>query len=96
MADIEKLKVNLAKNEEKLAKKIALLGKYEAKKEKLSKQWIKLTKKTFEEVKEEMDNREASEHLSEYGFLEKYYGRDVAVFILILTLSILIVIIAIL
>ena len=30
------MKTNLAKNEEKLAKKVALLGKYESKKEKLS------------------------------------------------------------
>ena len=31
MANIELMKTNLVKNEEKLAKKVALLGKYESK-----------------------------------------------------------------
>ncbi len=36
MANIELMKTNLAKNEEKLAKKVALLAKYESRKAKLS------------------------------------------------------------
>lgn len=47
MADIEKMKINLAKNEEKLAKKVALLEKYETRKAKLSAEWEKLYGESF-------------------------------------------------
>ena len=39
MANIELMKTNLAKNEEKLAKKVALLAKYESRKAKYSAEW---------------------------------------------------------
>ena len=42
MADVEKMKINLAKNEGKLAKKVALLAKYESRKAKHSAEWEKL------------------------------------------------------
>ena len=57
MADIEKMKINLAKNEEKLAKKVALLAKYENKKTKLSSQWKKLTNEDFEVSIKSMDSK---------------------------------------
>ena len=76
MADIEKMKLNLAKNEEKLAKKVALLDKYENKKAKLSSQWKKLTSEDFEVSINSMDAK--TEELSLYGKLEKYYSREVA------------------
>ena len=76
MADIEKMKINLAKNEEKLAKKVALLAKYENKKAKLSAQWKKLTSEDFEVSINSMDAK--TEELSLYGKLEKYYSREVA------------------
>ena len=76
MADIEKMKLNLAKNEEKLAKKVALLTKYENKKAKLSSQWKKLTSEDFEVSINSMDAK--TEELSLYGKLEKYYSREVA------------------
>ena len=76
MADIEKMKLNLAKNEEKLAKKVALLTKYENKKAKLSSQWKKLTSEDFEVSVKSMDSK--TDELSLYGKLEKYYSREVA------------------
>lgn len=76
MADIEKMKLNLAKNEEKLAKKVALLTKYENKKAKLSSQWKKLTSEDFEVSINSMDSK--TDELSLYGKLEKYYSREVA------------------
>ena len=76
MADIEKMKINLVKNEEKLAKKVALLAKYENKKIKLSAQWKKLTNEDFEVSINSMDAK--TEELSLYGKLEKYYSREVA------------------
>lgn len=76
MADIEKMKINLVKNEEKLAKKVALLAKYENKKAKLSAQWKKLTSEDFEVSINSMDAK--TEELSLYGKLEKYYSREVA------------------
>ena len=75
MADVEKMKINLAKNEEKLAKKIALLGKYENKKAKLSAQWTKLTNQTYEETMEFINSKD--EELSIAGKLDKYYSREV-------------------
>lgn len=76
MVDIEKMKINLAKNEEKLAKKVALLDKYENKKAKLSSQWKKLTSEDFEISINSMDAK--TEELSLYGKLEKYYSHEVA------------------
>jgi hypothetical protein len=75
MADVEKMKINLAKNEEKLAKKVALLAKYENKKAKLSAQWIKLTNQTYEETMEFINSKD--EELSIAGKLDKYYSREV-------------------
>ena len=76
MADVEKMKINLTKNEEKLAKKVALLIKYENKKAKLSAQWKKLTSEDFEVSIKSMDSK--TDELSLYGKLEKYYSREVA------------------
>lgn len=76
MANIELMKTNLAKNEEKLAKKVALLTKYENKKAKLSAQWTKLTSEDFEVSIKVMDSK--TDELSLYGKLEKYYSREVA------------------
>ena len=76
MADIEKMKINLTKNEEKLAKKVALLAKYENKKAKLSAQWKKLTSEDFEVSIKSMDSK--TDELSLYEKLEKYYSREVA------------------
>ena len=75
MADVEKMKINLAKNEEKLAKKVALLAKYESRKAKLSAQWIKLTNQTYEETMEFINSKD--EELSIAGKLDKYYSREV-------------------
>lgn len=77
MADIEKMKINLAKNEEKLAKKVALLAKYEAKKTKLSAQWAKLTNEDYKDSIKNIESKN-DENLSLYGKLEKYYSKDVA------------------
>ena len=76
MANIELMKTNLAKNEEKLAKKVALLAKYENKKTKLSAQWKKLTSEDFEVSIKSMNSK--TDELSLYGKLEKYYSREVA------------------
>ena len=75
MADIEKMKINLGKNEEKLAKKIALLGKYERKKAKLSAQWEKLYNESFNDSMNKIYSLE-EDNLSTYGKLVKYYGED--------------------
>ena len=75
MADIEKMKINLGKNEEKLAKKIALLGKYESKKAKLSAQWEKLYNESFNDSMNKIYSLE-EDNLSTYGKLVKYYGED--------------------
>ena len=73
MANIELMKTNLVKNEEKLAKKVALLGKYESKKEKLSTQWEKLYHESFSDsMKKIYELKE--DNLSIYGKLVKYYG----------------------
>lgn len=76
MADIEKMKINLVKNEEKLAKKVSLLAKYENKKAKLSTQWKKLTSEDYEVSIKSMDSK--TDELSLYGKLEKYYSHEVA------------------
>lgn len=76
MADVEKMKINLVKNEEKLAKKVALLVKYENKKAKLSAQWKKLTSEDYEVSIKSMDAK--TDELSLYGKLEKYYSNEVA------------------
>ena len=76
MADIKKMEINLAKNEEKLAKKVALLAKYENKKTKLSAQWKKLTNEDYEVSIKSMNSK--TDDLSLYGKLEKYYSHEVA------------------
>ena len=76
MANIELMKTNLAKNEEKLAKKVALLGKYEAKKAKLALQWKKLTEEDYTESMKFIESK--TDELSLWGKLEKYYNREVA------------------
>ena len=76
MADIKKMEINLAKNEEKLAKKVALLAKYENKKAKLSAQWKKLTSEDYEVSIKSMNSK--TDDLSLYGKLEKYYSHEVA------------------
>lgn len=73
MADIEKMKINLAKNEEKLAKKVTLLAKYENKKAKLSAQWEKLYNESFSESMQKVYSLE-EDNLSTYGKIIKYYG----------------------
>ena len=75
MANIELMKTNLAKNEEKLAKKVALLGKYESKKEKLSAQWEKLYNESFNDSMEKIYSLE-EDNLSVYGKIIKYYGEN--------------------
>lgn len=72
MADVEKIKINLAKNEEKLAKKVALLAKYENKKAKLSSEWEKLYNESFTDSMKKIYDLE--ENLSIYGKIIKYYG----------------------
>ena len=74
MADIEKMKINLAKNEEKLAKKVALLGKYESRKAKLSAEWEKLYGESFTDSMKKVYSLE--ENLSVYGKIIKYYGEN--------------------
>ena len=76
MADVEKMKINLAKNEEKLAKKVALLAKYENKKAKLSAQWKKLTEEEYTESMKFIESKN-DENLSIAGKIEKYYNREV-------------------
>lgn len=76
MADVEKMKINLAKNEEKLAKKVALLAKYENKKAKLSAQWKKLTEEEYTESMKFIESKN-DENLSVGGKIEKYYNREV-------------------
>lgn len=73
MADIEKMKINLAKNEEKLAKKIALLGKYESKKAKLSVQWEKLYGESFADSMKKVYSTD--ENLSVWQKIRNY-GED--------------------
>lgn len=73
MANIETMKINLAKNEEKLTKKVALLTKYETKKEKLSAQWEKLYHESFSDSMKKIYELE-EDNLSVYGKLVKYYG----------------------
>ena len=76
MANIETMKINLAKNEAKLANKITLLGKYEAKKAKLSAQWKKLTGVEYVNTIEDMKTK--PDDLGMYGKLSKYYSKEVA------------------
>ena len=73
MANIETMRTNLVKNEDKLAKKITLLNKYEAKKEKLSAQWEKLYYESFSDSMKKIYELE-EDNLSIYGKLVKYYG----------------------
>ena len=72
MANIELMKTNLAKNEEKLAKKVALLGKYESKKEKLSAQWEKLYGESFADSMNKVYNSDGN--LSVWQKIRNYYG----------------------
>ena len=76
MADVEKMKINLAKNEEKLAKKVALLTKYENKKAKLSAQWKELTEEEYTESMKFIESKN-DENLSVGGKIEKYYNSEV-------------------
>ena len=73
MANIETMKINLVKNEEKLAKKVALLAKYESKKLKLSEQWEKLYYESFNDSMNKVYSLE-EDNLSIYGKIIKYYG----------------------
>lgn len=73
MANVETMKINLAKNEEKLAKKVALLAKYENKKAKLSAEWEKLYNESFNDSMKKVYSLE-EDNLSIYGKIIKYYG----------------------
>jgi len=73
MANIELMKTNLIKNEEKLAKKVALLAKYENKKAKLSAEWEKLYNESFNDSMKKVYSLE-EDNLSIYGKIIKYYG----------------------
>lgn len=73
MANIELMKTNLVKNEEKLAKKVALLGKYEARKAKHSAEWEKLYGESFADSMKKIYELE-EDNLSVYGKIIKYYG----------------------
>ena len=75
MANIETMRTNLVKNEDKLAKKIALLNKYETKKEKLSAQWEKLYHESFSDSMKKIYELE-EDNLSIYGKIIKYYGEN--------------------
>lgn len=72
MADVEKMKINLAKNEEKLAKKIALLAKYENKKAKLSAEWEKLYGESFADSMKFVYSSEGN--LSVWQKIRNHYG----------------------
>ena len=72
MANIETMKTNLAKNEEKLVKKIALLAKYETKKAKFSAQWEKLYGESFTDSMKKVYSSDGT--LSVWEKLRKYYG----------------------
>lgn len=72
MADVEKMKINLAKNEEKLAKKVALLAKYENKKAKLSTEWKKLYGESFVDSMKFVYSSEGN--LSVWQKIRNHYG----------------------
>lgn len=73
MADINNLKANLIKNEEKLSKKIVLLAKYESKKEKLENQFVKISNGvSFSEALELSKKSDKST----YDFFRTSYGED--------------------
>ena len=72
MADVEKMKINLTKNEEKLAKKVALLDKYEAKKTKLSADWEKLYGESFADSMKFVYSSEGN--LSVWQKIRNHYG----------------------
>lgn len=74
MANIELMKTNLAKNEEKLAKKVALLGKYETRKSKLSAQWEKLYGESFTDSMKKVYTLDGN--LSVWEKIRKYYGEN--------------------
>lgn len=71
MANIELMKTNLAKNEEKLAKKVALLGKYELRKTKLSAEWEKLYGESFADSMKFVYSSEGN--LSVWEKIRKHY-----------------------
>lgn len=73
MANIELMKTNLAKNEEKLAKKVALLGKYEARKAKHSAEWEKLYGESFADSMKFVYSSEEG-NLSVWEKIRKHYG----------------------
>ena len=72
MANIELMKTNLAKNEEKLAKKVALLSKYESRKAKHSAEWEKLYGESFADSMKFIYSSEGN--LSVWEKIRKHYG----------------------
>lgn len=75
MADVEKLRINLKKNEEKLEKKIKLLAKYEAKKEKLENQFLKLSNGTsYLDACKLYEN--SNENKSKWEFFKNSFGDE--------------------
>lgn len=73
MANIELMKTNLAKNEEKLAKKVALLAKYESRKAKYSAEWKKLYGESFADSMKFVYSSEEG-NLSVWQKIRNHYG----------------------
>ena len=73
MANIELMKTNLAKNEEKLAKKVALLAKYESRKAKHSAEWEKLYGESFADSMKFVYSSEEG-NLSVWEKIRNHYG----------------------
>ena len=73
MANIELMKTNLAKNEEKLAKKVALLAKYESRKAKHSAEWEKLYGESFDDSMKFVYSSEEG-NLSVWQKIRNHYG----------------------
>lgn len=73
MANIELMKTNLAKNEEKLAKKVALLAKYESRKAKHSAEWEKLYGESFADSMKFVYSSEEG-NLSVWQKIRNHYG----------------------
>jgi hypothetical protein len=73
MANIELMKTNLAKNEEKLAKKVALLAKYESRKAKHSAEWEKLYGESFTDSMKFVYSSEEG-NLSVWQKIRNHYG----------------------
>lgn len=73
MANIELMKTNLAKNEEKLAKKVSLLAKYESRKAKHSAEWEKLYGESFADSMKFVYSSEEG-NLSVWQKIRNHYG----------------------